>query len=124
MLKLVIFIPKTHSDQLKERLWEAGLGKQGEYENCAFTSDGIGSFKPLEGANPTIGNNFNFEKVEEHRVEMLCEEKLKEIAILCSGECFGDYELINNHKRAYDIVCDSEFGEVFELQTEDYYNFF
>ena len=81
MLKLVIFIPKTHTDQLKERLWEAGLGKQGEYENCAFTSDGIGSFKPLEGANPTIGNIFDFEKVEEHRVEMLCEEKLKEIAI-------------------------------------------
>ena len=33
------------------------------------------------GTKTTIGNIFDFEKVEEHRVEMLCEEKLKEIAI-------------------------------------------
>ena len=81
MLKLVIFIPKSHSNQRKEKLWEVGLGKQGEYENCAFTSDGTGSFKPLVGANPTIGKKFKLEEVEEHRVEMLCEEKSKAIAI-------------------------------------------
>lgn len=81
MLKLVIFIPKTHSNQLKEKLWEAGLGKQGEYENCAFTCEGTGSFKPLQGANPTFGKKFKLEEVEEHRLEMLCEEKRKAIAI-------------------------------------------
>ena len=81
MYKLIFFVPKTHSDQLKDKLWESGLGKQGDYENCAFSLDGIGQFKPLKGANPTLGSVNKLENVLETRVEMLCEENLKEIAV-------------------------------------------
>ena len=81
MYKLVFFVPKTHSEKLKEKLWESVLGRHGDYENCAFSVDGIGQFKPLKEANPTLGSVDRLENVLETRVEMICEEKLKEIAV-------------------------------------------
>ena len=34
---------------------KAGAGAIGDYDRCAFTSPGTGTFRPLAGANPTIG---------------------------------------------------------------------
>ncbi|MBC31561.1 MAG: Nif3-like dinuclear metal center hexameric protein [Muricauda sp.] len=53
--KLTTFIPKKDADLLRNKLFEAGAGNIGNYENCSFSVDGTGSFKPQEGANPTIG---------------------------------------------------------------------
>ena len=53
--KLTTFVPKKEADFLRNKLFEAGAGNIGNYENCSFSVDGTGSFKPQEGANPTIG---------------------------------------------------------------------
>lgn len=71
-VKLVVFVPTSHADIVREALGEAGAGKMGNYVFCSFSSPGYGRFLPLEGADPAIGEVGTFEKVEEERIEVVC----------------------------------------------------
>ncbi|MCX7798966.1 MAG: Nif3-like dinuclear metal center hexameric protein [Fimbriimonadales bacterium] len=69
--KLVVFVPRESTDRVIDALSEAGCGEIGLYRRCAFYSRGTGTFRPLEGSNPAIGQPNAVECVEEDRVEML-----------------------------------------------------
>ncbi len=76
--KIVVFVPLTHTDIVREAMGKAGAGKLGNYTHCSFSSRGIGRFKPGSEANPHIGTIGQLESVEEERIEILCEKsKLK-----------------------------------------------
>ena len=49
----------------------AGAGMIGTYDYAKFVSKGTGSFRPIEGAHPTIGEVGRIEHVAELRVEMV-----------------------------------------------------
>ncbi|RZT00095.1 Nif3-like dinuclear metal center hexameric protein [Aquimarina brevivitae] len=53
--KLTTYVPVSEYNFVLEKLFEAGAGSIGNYENCSFSSKGIGTFKPQENANPSIG---------------------------------------------------------------------
>ena len=42
---------------------------------------GVGRYKPLEGAHPTIGEVGKFEEVEEERVECACEKNKTKVVM-------------------------------------------
>jgi dinuclear metal center YbgI/SA1388 family protein len=69
-LKLVTFVPHDHLERLLDALAAAGAGRIGLYERCAFHTAGTGTFRPLPGANPTIGAVGASEEVPEARLEM------------------------------------------------------
>lgn len=78
--KIIVYVPESHADIVREAIGNAGAGKIGNYTHCMFTIKGTGQFKPGEGANPTIGEVGKLEKVEEVRIETVCaEEKLKDV---------------------------------------------
>lgn len=70
-LKLVVFVPLTHADAIRQALGEAGAGKIGNYQFCSFSSRGMGRFIPVEGAKPAIGQIGALESVEEERIEVV-----------------------------------------------------
>lgn len=79
-VKIVVFVPKTHTDIVRKTLGDAGAGKIGLYSHCSYSSDGVGRYIPMEGANPTIGEVGKSEEVIEERIECVCERsKAKEI---------------------------------------------
>ncbi len=79
-VKIVIFVPETHTDIVREAMGKAGAGKIGNYSYCSFSSKGVGRFKPEDGANPHIGEVGKFEEVAEERIETVCSrEKLQEV---------------------------------------------
>ena len=53
--KLITYVPKSGFDDLKQALFEAGAGTIGNYSNCSFSTDGMGTFKANENANPVVG---------------------------------------------------------------------
>ena len=79
-VKIVIFVPETHTDIVREAMGKAGAGKIGNYTSCSFSVKGLGRFKPEEGTNPHIGKVGKFEEVSEERIEVNCpKEKLNDV---------------------------------------------
>jgi hypothetical protein len=79
MYKLIIFVPETHKEQVKEALFAAGAGMIGFYDHCSWETAGSGQFRARPGSNPFLGTELSVEKVLEYRVEILCEKsKIKE----------------------------------------------
>jgi hypothetical protein len=74
MKKLVVTVPLSHADAVREAIGQAGGGKLGNYSFCSFSTRGIGRFKPDEGAQPHIGAVGILESVEEERIEATCED--------------------------------------------------
>lgn len=54
-LQLNTYVPSSHAEMVKNAIFEAGAGAIGLYNECSFSSQGEGTFKALEGANPFIG---------------------------------------------------------------------
>lgn len=75
--KLIFYTPAPPAEKIKTALFAAGAGTHAssKYSHCAFQTLGTGQFKPLseKGANPHIGTADELEKVEELRIEVLCE---------------------------------------------------
>jgi hypothetical protein len=89
--KIVIYTPESHTDILREVIGNAGAGIIGNYSHCTFTIKGTGRFKPLDGANPTIGEIGKLEEVPEERIETVCEEN-KLQAVLKAIKAVHPYE--------------------------------
>lgn len=80
-VKIVVFVPKTHTDIIRQTMGAAGAGRIGNYSHCSFSSEGVGRYKPLDGAKPFIGEVDKLEEVIEERVECVCDkDKAKDIA--------------------------------------------
>lgn len=71
-VKIIVFVPETHTDIVREAIGKAGAGKIGNYSYCTFSSKGIGRFRTDTGANPHIGEVGKFEEVAEDRIETVC----------------------------------------------------
>lgn len=53
--KLITFVPKKDAEKVRNALFQAGAGGIGNYDNCSFNIEGIGSFKGNEVSDPQIG---------------------------------------------------------------------
>ncbi len=69
LIKLVVYIPVTHVEMVRQAINEAGSGNIGNYSDCSFRSLGTGTFRPGAGTNPFIGKSGQLEEVEEYRLE-------------------------------------------------------
>lgn len=72
MFKITFYVPDSHLEAVKGALFEAGAGRMGDYDCCAWQVKGQGQFRPLPGSDPFIGAQGRLEAVEEFRVEMIC----------------------------------------------------
>ncbi len=70
-LKLVTFVPREHGDAVRAALAAAGAGVIGNYSHCTFQSPGTGTFRPLAGANPFLGQVGELESADELRLEVV-----------------------------------------------------
>ncbi len=73
--KFVVFVPKGYEGRIIELFESAGAGSIGNYTNCSFYTEGIGTFKPQSGTNPFIGKVGVLEEVNEYRVETIVPKK-------------------------------------------------
>ncbi|MCT7654873.1 YqfO family protein [Oceanimonas sp. NS1] len=76
MYKLVFFVPETHAEAVKRAVFATGAGKIGDYDQCCFETPGQGQFRPLAEASPFLGEAGKLERVNELRIELVCEDHL------------------------------------------------
>ena len=92
MYKLAFFVPTEHKEAVKNAIFATGAGRIGNYDCCCWETLGTGQFRALDGANPFIGKLGELERVEEYRVELVCEDHLIQAAItaLCNAHPYEE----------------------------------
>ena len=96
--KLVVFVPVSDADRVREAIAQAGAGRIGDYDHATFSTRGEGRFRPLAGASPAIGEVGRIEVVEEVRVEAVMPRALRR-AVVDAMLAVHPYE-----EPAYDVV--------------------
>ena len=80
LYKLIVYVPQTHLEQVRLAIANAGGGKTGNYDSCAFMTSGIGTYRPLKGAKPYKGEIGKLERIGEARLEAtVSKDKLKKV---------------------------------------------
>ncbi len=79
--KIVTFVPRRDAVGVRQAMTSAGAGAIGDYDQCTFTSSGEGRFRPLKGADPTIGQVGELEVVDELRIETVCRSSVRDRVI-------------------------------------------
>ncbi|AZB43652.1 Nif3-like dinuclear metal center hexameric protein [Bacillus sp. FJAT-42376] len=69
--KMTVFVPSTHAEAVRKAMGDAGAGNIGNYSHCSFSANGTGTFLPLEGSSPFIGEAGKLEEAEEVRIETI-----------------------------------------------------
>ena len=103
--KLVTYTIPENTEQLRNAMFDAGAGKIGNYEDCSFNSQGIGTYLGNEDSNPEIGERFEFVEAKEIKIEVVFEKHLqsKILKALFSNHVYEEiayeiYDLQNSHQ--------------------------
>ncbi|MBP2653833.1 MAG: putative cyclohydrolase 1 type 2 [Firmicutes bacterium] len=71
LVKLAVFVPEGHIETVRSAITKAGAGHIGKYSHCTFQVSGLGTFLPLAGTQPFIGEQGKLERVPEMRLETI-----------------------------------------------------
>jgi len=124
LLKLYSYAPEEHIEAIKTAIHKAGAGKIGNYSECSFEVKGKGSFKPEEGAEPTLGSIGDVHYEEEVKFEVILTKDLqsKVLKALFSAHPYEEvaYEMIalENSNQQIGSGLIGEFST--PLETEDF----
>jgi len=96
--KLFTFVPLEHVNAVKDAIFSAGAGHIGNYSECSFSHEGMGTFKGEEGTNPFVGEPGKRHEEKEMKLEVIFPGWLQEKVVSA---------LIKSHpyeEVAYDVI--------------------
>lgn len=107
--KVIVFVPTENAADVANAMFTAGAGHIGNYSNCSFQTEGEGTFKPLEGSNPTIGKQGEVKNVIEVKLELVVKKENVKAVIAAMKEAHP-YET-----PAFDVVKHYDMEKKFGL---------
>ncbi|MTH17167.1 Nif3-like dinuclear metal center hexameric protein [Flavobacterium sp. LC2016-01] len=103
--KLVTYTVPENAQKVRQALFDAGAGTIGNYENCSFNSNGIGTYKGNSESNPVIGERHELTETEEIKIEVTFEKHLQSriLKTLFANHIYEEvayeiYNLENSHQ--------------------------
>ena len=96
--KLFTFVPANKAGEVRSAIFEAGGGQIGNYSECSFNTEGMGTFRPGEGTNPFVGERGKQHQENEMKIEVIFPSFLESKVITALKEVHP-YEEV-----AYDVV--------------------
>ena len=69
--KLVFFVPVSHAEKVREKVFAEGAGHIGNYDRCSFNTSGDGTFRGSADTNPFVGEKGKSHVEKEIRVETI-----------------------------------------------------
>lgn len=116
--KLQVFVPKNSAENLRDAIFESGAGFIGNYSECSFNTEGFGTFKANEIAQPFVGEKEIRHTETEIKIECIFPNYL-ENKIISALKKNHPYE-----EPAFDIISLNNYfndvgsGIIGELETE------
>jgi dinuclear metal center YbgI/SA1388 family protein len=117
LTKLVCFVPEVSVDSVAKAMFDAGAGQIGNYTECSFKTEGLGTFKPMDGANPAEGEVGKLSVEHEFRLEVLVSNHLLNNVVRAMKEAHPYEEVAYE---MYSILNDNQTegaGMIGELET-------
>ncbi len=96
--KLTTYVPKVNANELKTQLFNARAGSIGNYDQCSFNVDGLGTYRGNNSSNPTIGKKGILQEENEVMVSVIFEARF-ESKILTALQEHHPYEEV-----AYEVI--------------------
>lgn len=96
--KLFTFVPIDKAAQVRDSIFEAGAGHIGNYSECSFNTEGIGTFKAGETTASYVGQKGKRHEENEMRIEVIFPSFAAE-SIIRALKAAHPYEEV-----AYDII--------------------
>ena len=96
--KLFTFAPVDKAEEVRNAIFQAGGGQIGNYSECSFNAEGIGTFKAGDYTNPYVGKQGERHYEKEIKIEVIFPAYL-ETGIINAMKSTHPYEEV-----AYDIV--------------------
>jgi dinuclear metal center YbgI/SA1388 family protein len=96
--RLTTYVPVADADRVRVAVAAAGAGVIGHYDSASFSTPGEGRFRPLAGAQPTIGDVGSLEVVDEVRIECVL-ARVARATVVAAMLAAHPYE-----EPAYDVV--------------------
>ena len=117
--KLVVFCPSKNADNVREAMFNGGAGNIGNYSECSYNQEGLGTFMAGENSEPHVGEIGKQHRENEIRIETVVPNyKLKSVIAAMIEEhpyeevAYDVYELQNYYQNIGS-------GVVGELKTEE-----
>ena len=79
--KLYTYVPHAHLETVRSAIFEVGAGKIGAYNECSFSSEGIGTFKAGIGTDPYVGQPGARHHEPESKLEVIFPEHLQPVVV-------------------------------------------
>lgn len=96
--KLFTFVPLDKVEEVRNAIFAAGGGLIGDYSECSFNAEGIGTFKASENTDPYVGEKGKQHKEKEIKVEVIF-PSYHESSIIKALKDAHPYEEV-----AYDVI--------------------
>ncbi|WP_189224557.1 Nif3-like dinuclear metal center hexameric protein [Saccharothrix coeruleofusca] len=112
---LTTYVPVADAARVLDALHEAGAGALGDYRDFAWTVDGTGQFRPVQGANPAVGEVGRLERVAETRVELVLDRALRAEVVRALRAAHPYEEVAFNLNEIADLPADTGIGRIGEL---------
>lgn len=77
LVKLVVFVPEKHLENVRSQIFKAGAGEIGHYSSCSFSSSGTGTFMAGENTDPFVGKKDELHHEKEQRLEVILPDYLQ-----------------------------------------------
>ncbi len=119
--KLVTFVPLDHAESVRSAIFSAGAGQIGEYEQCSYNLEGLGTFKGSESTNPYTGEKGKLHFEKEIRIETIFPKVIQSKVISAMLEAHPYEEVaydIYPLENYYDKVGRGMIGEL-EKETDE-----
>lgn len=95
--KLAVYVQPEFTDEVANAMFAAGAGRIGAYDQASFRTSGTGTFRPLDGANPSVGSLHVDQRLAEEKLEVVVPTVLAK-AVLTAARRAHPYE-----EMAYDL---------------------
>lgn len=103
--KLTTYVPKNDAEKVRTALFNAGAGAIGNYDDCSFNIDGLGTYKGNENSNPTLGEKGKLHTEKETFISVIFEKHLENNLLNALFKAHP-YEEV-----AYDIITTDNFHQ-------------
>lgn len=121
--KLVTYCPVANAEEVRNALFAAGAGNIGNYSECSFNSDGLGTFKAGENTDPFVGEKGVRHREPETRIEVIYPQNLEgqivvalHIAHPYEEVAYELYPISNSHQQVGSGMIGTLNNEIDELE--------